>query len=298
VLFDRGAGPTAVRWLRPDADGRFTWGEFSAHYVAGAATRTDPQRPSDRGLDTAFVEVHLQVFDTGVVSIPGLEFEVARGSNWDRHRLPVVELPIVPVLSAADSNAALHPLRGPLGAPWWERVPWLLLLLAGIVLLVTWYVWRWLRNRKPAVKPLAAPVPVRVDPATEAMHELAALRKLRLPQDGRFADHAYGLTRILKRFLERATGLTRPGDTTPELVRRLAVDGGVSEPQRLSATMKRWDEVKFAGARSDSEEARGSEVVVEAMIRDVAPAGSAPPRTAGNDRVSSEDRMEPGERTP
>ena len=276
VLFDNGAGPTTVRWLRPDPDSRFTWGELSPRYVSGSRDQNDPRGPAGEGLDTAYVEIPLQVFDTGVVSIPGLEFEVQRGSDWDRHRLPLVELPIVPVLSAADSNAALKPLRGPIEAPWWERIPWLFVILALLVLVATYFVWRWLRNRKPAVKPVTVPRPVLVDPVTEAMRELAALRKMRLPQQGHYGEHALGLTRIVKRFLERVTGLTRPGDTTPELVDRLAVSGDGPQPERLRTVLKRWDQVKFAGASSDVNEARDSEVAVEGWIRDLAPPAPAP----------------------
>lgn len=297
VLFHKGAGPSTVRWVRPDADARFTWGELAARYVSGAAAQGDPRRPADMSIDTAYVEIPLQVFDTGVVPIPGLEFEVQRGSEWDRYRLPMVELPIVPVLSAADSNAALRPLRGPLGAPWWERVPWPLLLLAGLVLAVTFFVWRWLRNRRLEVKPVPAPAPVVIDPVTEALRELSALRKLRLPQDGRFGEHALGLTRIFKRFLERATGLTRPGDTTSEVLGRLAVSAEGPEPRRIGAVMKRWDAVKFAGAESDVEEARGSEVAVEKWIREAAPPAPSATEPAERDRAAGAG-AEPGDRRP
>lgn len=276
VLFDNGAGPTTIRWIDPAGDSRFSWGEMAPRYVQGRRDQPLASQPAEAGYDTAFVEVPLQVFDTGVVRVPGVEFEVQRGSEWERHRLPLVNLPIVPMLAAGDTAAALRPLRGPLEAPWWERVPWFIVLAAMVVLLATWFAWRWLRRRRLAPVPTVTPAPARIDPVAEALRELAALRKLRLPQAGRFGDHALHLTRIFKRFLENATGVSRPGDTTPELVERLATSGSGPEPQRVGDVMRRWDAVKFAGARSDLGEAQKSETAVEQWIRQATPRGETP----------------------
>src|SRR5439155_13067035 len=105
-------GPTAVKWLPPDKDPDLTWGTPRAWRarVPGAAG------------ETLLVEIPLQAFRLGTVVIQGLALQDAAGGQIGR--LPAVRLEIVPVLTAADSNADLKPARGPLLAPWYERVPW------------------------------------------------------------------------------------------------------------------------------------------------------------------------------
>lgn len=277
VVLHGGAGPSAIRWSRPDSSGVLVWGELAPRYARGRAPA--PVGDAARGpagasaaFDTAWVEVPLQIFETGVVTVPGLVFEVQEGSSWTPHRLPVVRMPIVPVLAAADSNARLKPLRGPLEAPWWERVPWTFVLAALAVLALTWWVWRWLRRRRPAAVPVPAPAAARESPVAEALRELAALRRLQLVDAGRYADHAFALTRILRRFLERTRSTPRPGHTTPELVADLREAGlADAEVARIAALLGYWDRLKFARAGSAPAEARDAEDAVEAFVRGGAP---------------------------
>jgi hypothetical protein len=174
---------------------------------------------------------------------------------------------------AADSDARLRPLRGPLAAPWWERVPWTVVLGALAILAITFLVWRrLLRRRRPAAT-ATVPRVARADPAAEALRELAALRRLQLPEAGRYADHALALTRILRRFFERTRSTPRPGHTTPELVADLREAGlGEAEVTRIAALLGYWDRLKFARAGSAPGEARDAEDAVEALVRSGAPA--------------------------
>ena len=159
----------------------------------------------------------MQVFRLGTITLPGLAFQ-NRGVRPARgQRVPQVQLEVVPVLTPADSNAELRPVRGPIGAPWWERVPWVWcsagsrssrLIILGVVA-------RRGRRAPPAVAASA------LDPARQALERLDALRRRRLPERGAFADHAFELTSIVRRFLEATAQTTRPGDTTTELLRQL-----------------------------------------------------------------------------
>lgn len=273
VVLHGGAGPSVIRWSRPDSSDVLVWGELVPRYARGrvpSRVGSDARRPADvsGAYDTAYVEVPLQIFDTGVVTVPGLAFEVQEGSEWIAHRLPLVRMPVVPVLAAADSNARLKPLRGPLDAPWWETVPWAFVIAAVVVLALAVWLWRRLRRRRPATAPAPAPALARESPMAEALRELAALRRLQLVDAGRYADHAFALTRILRRFLERTRSTPRPGHTTPELIADLRGAGLADEEvARIARLLGYWDRLKFARAGSAPAEARAAEDAVEAFVR-------------------------------
>ncbi len=273
VIVHGGAGPVAIRWSDPERTEALAWGALEPRYVRGRApARTGAGRgeppPGAADFDTAYVTANLQIFDTGVVSVPGLEFQMQDGSAWKSYRLPVVKMPVVPMLSAADSNATLRPLRGPLGAPWWERVPWTIVGAALLLLAAVFLLWRRLRRRHAAPAPALQPAAMLEDPGAEALRELAALRRLQLPEAGRFADHAFALTRILRRFLERTRSTPRPGHTTPELVAELRAAGlAAADVARIARLLRYWDGLKFARAETGAAEAREAEDAVEALAR-------------------------------
>jgi hypothetical protein len=262
--------PHAVRarWLPVEPGGALSWGALSARRipeVPGANSRSVLR-------DTVAVETSVQAFATGILTVPGLRFEVDEGRGPIVQRLPSLKLAVVGLVAAADSNAELRALRGPLGAPWWERVPWLRVAAGALIVALLIALIRWLRRRRPA--PALAPVTPRLrDPAAEALAELAALRRLNLPEQGRFAEHAFQLTRIVRRFLEATAGVARPGHTTTELLAQLEsarLTHGTLP--RLEALLRLWDRVKFARAASTVEEAHRAESEAEQLVRRSIPA--------------------------
>jgi len=266
-----------VRWHPPATGGNFTWGPMRSG-------RSPLTRGHGLGTvfpgDSAWVEIPLQVFDTGLISIPGLAFDYTGLANGELHegRLPLVPLVVTPMIAANDSSARLRPERGPLAAPWWERVPWAwvvatLLLVAGVVILALF-----LRRKKPVAAPVVAAPVRRRDPTAEALAELAALKRLGLPERGRFGEHAYHLGRILRRYFEATLGLTRPGDTTPELIAHLQLAGlSADDVARLTTLLRRWDGIKFARMDSSLDEATRCEDSVRELVmkRAAPPAGKA-----------------------
>ncbi len=262
---------TRVRMDRPQQGGDLSWGAPRTGRTSVTSVRLGQGRYAVAG-DSVWLEAPLQVFATGTVAVPGLAVEV----RWDGGerpavtRMPTAHLVVLPTLTAADSNARLRSLHGPLRAPWWERVPWrwvaavaLLVIVAVIVLI------RLLRPKRIVAPPPVAvrPPPVR-DPGTEALAELARLRALRLPEAGRFADHAFELSRILHRYLEAVVGTPRPGDTSGELVERLRQSRLPGEDvNRLEGLLGLWDRVKFARAPLGVDEAVRCESAVESLVR-------------------------------
>jgi hypothetical protein len=268
-----GGGPARVRFLPPEPGGAFTWGTPSLRRAAGRRTlaRPDSLGRYEFGGDTLSVSIPLQAFRLGELTIPGLRVEIDEGAGPHVGRLPTLRLLVVPVVPATDTSADLRPLRGPLAAPWWERVPWMKVGAAALVVAAV-AAFLLLRRRTRAAVPAPAPQ-ARRDPAADALAELAALRRLGLAAQGRFADHAFQLGRIVRRFLEATAGTPRPGDTTPEFVGHLeAARLEPGELRRLEVLMRGWDRVKFARAEASVEEARSAEDAVESLVRRLAPA--------------------------
>ena len=267
VLVPRAA---SARWLAPDAGGAMTWGALHARRAPGVP-RT--------GLDTLVLESRLQIFAIGPVTVPGPAFRVTGVPGGGLRRLPTVRVWVTPSPGVADSAADLKPVRGPLAAPWWERVPWRIVLrvaLALLALAALIVAWRRRRRRVVAV-PATAPLALARDPAEVLLAALAALRARRLPEQEHFAEHALELTRIARRFLEATAGTPLPGDSTPELVGHLEaarLDPG--DVARLAALLGTWDRIKFARAPATLDEARRAEAAVEELARRRLAARAAP----------------------
>jgi hypothetical protein len=261
-------------FARPDTGGAFTWGEARMGRVAlDHAPRGLRGSFATHAVDSVWLEVPLQVFATGSVSIPGPAVRIVAATGLGapiRSRFPTVHLLVLPVVAANDSTARLRQVHGPLGAPWWERVPWTIVSL-GLLLLaaLAGAIVAWRRRRRRVVPPPIVPraVPAR-DPGAEALAALSRLRARRLPDQGLFAEHAFELTRILRRYLESTQGTPRPGDTSGELVAhlrgsRLAAD----DVNRLEGLLGIWDRVKFARAEMTAAEAGRCELAVEQLVR-------------------------------
>jgi len=260
-----------VRFDPPQSGGEFTWSDLRA----GRAHPPWWRRTAYEACDSVWFEARLQVFTPGVIAIPG---PIVHLMPMRSTRIPTAHVVVIPTVTAADSNQSLRGLHGPLGAPWWERVP-LGLIVAGVALVVAWLVvLRKLRHRerKPvrrAATPAVAPSRPRIDPAAEALRALFTLRAKKLPAQQRYGEHALELTAILRRFLEATVATPRPGDTSGELLDRLrASRHEKADLERLEGLLGLWDRVKFARAPLTEAEAIRCEDAVEAYVRRVAQA--------------------------
>jgi len=256
-----------VRWLAPDSSALFTWGAPTREESGWWRYRPVDASPRHPYFGGETVEVPLQAFALGRLSVPGIQVEIDTGSGSRMYRLPGVTLTVVPVLTAADSNARFRAVHGPLVAPWWERVPWTPVLLGLLVLAVVVALVAWWRRRRRHTLPVPVESPVARDPQAVALAALADLRRLNLPEQGRFAEHAFRLGQILRRYLESIIDITRPGDTTPELVAHLQTAVEPEDLKRLAGLLRVWDRVKFALEPFTLEEAIRAERTTEAFLR-------------------------------
>ncbi len=259
-----------VKFEPPAPGGSFSWGApRTGHALVSRPIRGEYGSYTP---DSIWIEIPLQVFETGAVSVPGLNVQLdgwgVQGSD-KRARLPTVKLFVLPTVTASDTSAKLRPLHGPLGAPWWERVPWRVVLaaIAGLAAIIAGIRWLRRRMRRPVPAPMVAVRRVVRDPSAEALAELARLRSQGLPEQGRFGEHALALTRILRRFLEATVGTPRPGDTRPELLARLRSARLANDDlERLDGLLGLWDRVKFARAHLGVDEAGRCESAVESLV--------------------------------
>ena len=266
-----------VQFQPPKGGGDLTWSMLRAG-------REHPRwwtQSAYEAKDSVWFEARLQVFATGIVRVPGIAAQVDPAPATFRAgsiQVPDVRVLVVPSVTAADSDQSLRGLHGPLGAPWWERLP-MSLIVTGLLLVAAWvFVLRKLRRRqrKPVRRPAApvlAPSRPRIDPAAEALRALFTLRAKKLPAQGLFGEHALELTAILRRFLEATVATPRPGDTSGELLERLrATRLDKADLERLEGLLGLWDRVKFARAPLTETEATRCEESVEAYVRRVAQA--------------------------
>jgi len=266
-----------VQFQPPQAGGDLSWSQLRAG-------RNHPRwwtQSAYEAKDSVWFEARLQVFATGIVSVPGITAQVDPAPGTARAgaiHLPAARILIEPSVTAADSDQTLRGLHGPLGAPWWERLP-MALIVTALLLVAAWvFVLRKLRRpqrklvRRPAA-PVLAPSRPRIDPAAEALRALFTLRAKKLPAQQRFGEHALELTAILRRFLEATVATPRPGDTSGELLERLKASRlEKADLERLEGLLGLWDRVKFARAPLTETEATRCEESVEAYVRRVAQA--------------------------
>ena len=154
----------------------------------------------------------------------------------------------VTVTSPEEANAAdlgnLAPASPPVELP--RRLPpaWVLALVAvGAIGLIAFIVY-FGRRKKTQMKKV-----IQKSPEQIAREELAALLAENLPAQGLFKEFYVRLTGIVRRYIERTTGLRAPEQTTEEFLRDMHFRK-VFPPERaeqLASFLEAADMVKYAG---------------------------------------------------
>lgn len=170
-------------------------------------------------------------------------FEVRFRKGGEEGAVSTEPLAVVVGTTIPPEDATLDALEGPLGPvapppagmPLW---PWLL-AAAAVVVAAAWFALR-RRRKEPAAPPLT--------PAQLAARELDALLADDPLSRGDVAGFYSELTLIVRRWVERTTGIRAPEMTTPEFLRSM---GRRPDADPLRAFLEAADLVKFAGQRPD-----------------------------------------------
>jgi hypothetical protein len=175
-------------------------------------------------------------------------FTVAFVDSNGRHEVTTEEL-TVEVTSllgdAAPDLADLRPPVAPRAVPVERRTPWpAVAAAAGAIAVLAALALVWRRRRRVAAAALPTPV-------ERALAEFEALLAADPLGRGDMAGFYVELTAIVRRYVERTTGLRAPEQTTEEFLRamRSHVSFDADRRERLRAFLESADLVKFAGVR-------------------------------------------------
>ena len=165
---------------------------------------------------------------------------VGDGAEYELQTDPVVVTVTTMVSDAAPSLTDLHPLADPLSAPtssrwwwWWLPIP--------LLPLIAWILWRLLRKSPFAVAGVS-------ESAREwALQELRVLEDSGLSQQDSKQFYVV-LTSIVRRYIERTTGIRAPEQTTQEFLQEVTRrhDFPTDEKTSLQEFLESADLVKFA----------------------------------------------------
>ena len=151
---------------------------------------------------------------------------------------------VATVVTAGEDVSDIKPIKPQLGLPTagWASLGRIALGLvgaaavAGIVALLLW----WILHRKPGLSPQQ-----RLTPVQRALRELDELAELRLPEQGKTAEHYERLTASLRRYAVERFGV-EPGRTSRE-VRDALERAGLDRTQAAAIyeILREGDEVRF-----------------------------------------------------
>jgi len=143
----------------------------------------------------------------------------------------------------APSLTDLRPSTGPIELPSEGPPVWVWLTLASVLALVGGIAWY---RRRPG----ARPQPPQLTPQQMAQQELDTLISRRLAETD-VKEFYVEVTAVVRRYIERSTGVRAPEQTTEEFLREILgrTIYADNEQRRLQQFLESADLVKFAGVR-------------------------------------------------
>ncbi len=210
--------------------------------------QTQAIQRSTRGSQVRFIYRYVvTAWRVGDLTLPPIEIAYAgpSGGSGVAHTAEVA-VKVTSVVAAGEDATDIKPLKPQLGLPdaIWARVGRLALgiaaavAFAGLVALVLWLIFR----RRGALGARDHLTPVQ-----RVIRELDELVELRLPEQGRTAEHYARLTACLRRYAVDRFGV-EPGRTSRE-VREALERAGLERTQAgaIYEILREGDEVRFRG---------------------------------------------------
>jgi hypothetical protein len=215
----------------------------------------------------------IRTFGSGPVTLPAITVGLDGRTGLTEPR--TIEIASV---AGLETDPSLHrDIAGEVAvtAPGVGPLPWILGALAAAALAIVG-VWWW-RRPKPAAPP---------EPAdTWALGRIDALLGERLVEQGRVQAFYFGLTDIVRAFIERRYHLAAPDRTTAEFIdeARRHPELGEDTARLLGNLLKAADMVKFAGDRPHVQDC---DRAVDTIRRFVVDAGRRPEADGTDGRTS------------
>lgn len=186
-----------------------------------------------------------------------IEFTDRREGSESKGKTSAIELDPVELEVSSEFGddvpdlAKLEPMADPVPLPGEPRFGWLAWAIAGTVLVLCTVAFFALRRRE---EPIFVPPPP--SPEMVAYQELLALMQRNLPEQGLVVDFYVELTGVVRRYIERITGIHAPEQTTEEFLRAMQADRRfVAEKARqLSRFLEASDMVKYAAHRPEAQD--------------------------------------------
>jgi hypothetical protein len=234
-----------------DADSGYTVSDPTIARQIGAfeVVQTQAVQRSQRGPQVRYIfRYAITAWTVGDLVLPSISVPYL-GPNGSSGTAQTGETPIkvISVVAATEDTSDIKPIKPQLDVPeaTWGRVGRIALgfVVAALVAAIAGLgIWLFLRRK------VVLSVDERLTPVQRTLRELDQLAQLRLPEQGRTAEHYARLTASLRRYAVERFGI-QPGQTSREM--RVALErAGVERTQAgaIYELLREGDEVRFRHA--------------------------------------------------
>jgi hypothetical protein len=234
-----------------DADPGYTVSDPTIARQIGSfeVIQTQAVQKSQRGSQVRYIfRYAITAWNVGDLVLPSIAVPYL-GPNGSSGSAQTGETPIkvVSVVAAGEDTSDIKPIKPQLDVPeaTWARVGRIALgvgAAALVAIIVGLAIWLFLRRR------VVLSLDQRLTPAQRTLRELDQLAELRLPEQGRTAEHYVRLTASLRRYAVERFGI-QPGQTSREM-RDALERAGVERTQAgaIYELLREGDEVRFRHA--------------------------------------------------
>jgi hypothetical protein len=215
-------------------------------------------------------ELLVTSFDSGYFVLPPMQLVIGLDTLFSDPILIQVGMPEI------DEEVPIYDIKDIKKAPFdWVRLLWWM-LLAGIVVLAFYMIWRLIQMRGRKA-PESTIIKAEVPADEEALKALATLRKEALWEREAFKAHYDQLTFIFRKYVGRTYNISALEYTTAELLQLMRTRGLLAGfDHEIPALLQAADMAKFAKGRTDTLTAQHMLDLVERYIQKTTPKPQTP----------------------